>query len=72
MTLGDRPHQDWFGDIASVAVLVGAFANFLSPIAATVGSMMSIAWFSILIWESKTGRNWRARWRRLYELLCRR
>lgn len=56
-------HQPFGVVDAGVIVLVaGTVASVLPPIAAALG----IAWYSVMLWESKTGRWWRNLWRRLW------
>lgn len=48
---------------AGVAVLVaGAFVKVLPPLAAA----LAVVWYAILIWQSHTGKLWRARWSRVF------
>ncbi|MGE3279698.1 MAG: hypothetical protein AB7H90_03430 [Alphaproteobacteria bacterium] len=49
-------------DAGAAAVVVGALAKILPPLAAA----FAVAWYSILIWESDHGKRWRARWKRLF------
>lgn len=46
-------------DLAGVGVIGGALAGYLPALA----SVFAIAWYMLQIWESKTGRQMRARWR---------
>lgn len=46
---GRQPH-DWFADFASFLAIIGAFAQVLPAIA----TLMAIAWYAILIFESRT------------------
>jgi hypothetical protein len=49
-------------DAGAVALVAGSMAKVLPPVAAAV----AIWWYGIQIWQSETGRNWRARWKRLF------
>jgi hypothetical protein len=48
--IGNRLPHDWMADIASLLAIVGAFAQLLPAVA----TLMAIAWYAILIFESRT------------------
>ena len=43
-------------DIASALLIISAWANVLHPILEIIGTLISIGWFSVRLWESETVR----------------
>lgn len=49
-------------DAFCIVTLLGALLGWMPSVAA----VFAICWYSILMWESSTGKWWRSRWRRLF------
>lgn len=64
--MGQRPMDNQglrhFFDASAALAVLGALSNALPPLAAVA----ALLWYGVQLWESKTGLNWRSRWKRVF------
>lgn len=62
--MGDQMDVDHGDNLASLfahlgsAISASAILGFLAGVVPTIGILMAIVWYSVMIWETKTIRNW--------------